>query len=137
MKFEVVRYEYETDRTLGKLFIDDVFFCHTLEDRVRPPGEKLYGETAIPEGTYVVTIEAFRGDTNKMYPYLHDVPMFTGVCMHGGNRPEDTLGCILVGFDRDDTDKEHPRIYNSAVIELSKQMQRAEKPVHLIVRNGG
>lgn len=137
MKFEVTRYEYDDDRTIGKLEIDGNFFCWTLEDRVRPPGMKVYGETAIPEGEYVVTIEAFRGDTDKMYPYLHDVPMFTGVCMHGGNRPEDTLGCILVGFDRDDADKDHPRIYNSAVIELSKQMQQAEKPIKLVVKNGG
>lgn len=132
MKFEVIRYEYYTDRTIGKLFIDDVFFCHTLEDKVRPPGVKIYGETAIPEGTYTVTIEPFRGNAAKMYPYLHNVPMFTGVCMHGGNAPEDTLGCILVGYNRDDQ-----RIYNSAIIELSKQMGSSQPPIKLIVRNGG
>ena len=134
MKFEVVRYQYEPDRTLGKLFIDDVEFCWTLEDKVRPDGVKVYGETAIPEGTYLVTIEPFRGNTAKMYPYLHDVPMFTGVCMHGGNGPEDTLGCILVGYHEDDSTK---RIYDSAILELSAKMQAAEKPVHITVRNGG
>lgn len=134
MKFEVVRYQYEPDRTLGILYIDDKEFCKTLEDRVRPDGVKVYGETAIPEGTYLVTIEAFRGNKDKMYPHLHDVPMFTGVCLHGGNEPEDTLGCILVGYHEDPDAK---RIYDSAILELSAKMQQAEKPVHLIVRNGG
>ena len=137
MKFEVTRYEYYEDRTIGQLTIDDKFFCWTLEDKVRAPGVKVYGETAIPEGEYLVTIEAFRGDTNKMYPYLHDVPMFTGVCMHGGNKPEDTLGCILVGFKRNDDDKEHPQIYESAVLDLSKHMRESTAPIKLVVKNGG
>lgn len=131
MKFEVIRYEYMEDRTLGILEIDGVEFCKTLEDRVRPPGEKVHGETAIPEGTYRVTIEAFRGDKNKMYPYLHDVPNFTGVCMHGGNKPEDSLGCILVGYKRNGNE-----IYQSAIKDLAARME-ANKPIELIVRNGG
>lgn len=131
MKFEVIRYEYLPDRTIGQLEIDGKFFCHTLEDRVRPPGVKVYGETAIPEGTYRVTIEPFRGDKAKMYPYLHDVPMFTGVCIHGGNKPEDSLGCILVGFQRDDA-----IIYSSAVKDLAAKMA-TEKDCHITVRNGG
>lgn len=131
MKFEVIRYEYLEDRTLGILEIDGVEFCKTLEDRVRPPGEKVYGETAIPEGSYKVTIEPFRGDKSRMYPYLHDVPMFTGVCIHGGNRPEDSLGCILVGYNR-----VGDQIQGSAVKELAARIQ-ANQPATLIVRNGG
>lgn len=131
MKFEVIRYEYLEDRTLGILEIDGKEFCKTLEDLVRPPGVKVYGQTAIPEGDYAVTIEAFRGDTNKMYPYLHDVPMFTGVCIHGGTKPEDTLGCILVGYKRDGN-----TIYESAVRDLAAKMA-ANKPVRILVRNGG
>lgn len=132
MKFEVVRYEYLEDRTIGKLFIDEKEFCLTLEDRVRPPGEKVYGETAIPEGTFTVTLEPFRGDESKIYPYLHDVPLFSGVCMHGGNKPEDTLGCILVGYNRNGN-----QIQGSAVKDLAARMETAEKPIKLIVRNGG
>lgn len=132
MKFEVIRYEYLPDRTLGQLEIDGKFFCYTLEDKVRPPNEKVYGETAIPEGDYKVTIAPFRGDKTKMYPYLHDVPMFTGVCIHGGNKPEDSLGCILVGFQKDDA-----MIYSSAVKELSAKMQSQQGEIRIIVRNGG
>lgn len=133
MKFEVIRYEYYEDRTLGILEIDGKHFCYTLEDRVRPPGQKVYGETAIPEGIYNIVIAPFRGDKNKMYPHLLDVPMFTGVCIHGGNKPEDTLGCILVAFNKDD--KTH-QIQGSAVLKLVEEMKK-DKDVKLIVRNGG
>lgn len=132
INIEVVRYEYYTDRTIGKLFINDEFFCWTLEDPVRPPNKKVYGETAIPEGNYKTLIQPFRGDEAKMYPHLLDVPMFTGVCIHGGNVPEDTLGCILVGFGKDDQ-----RIYNSAVKELVGRMQSFGSPWTVGVRNGG
>ncbi len=137
MKFEVTRYEYYDDRTIGRLEIDGKFFCWTLEDKVRPDGVKIYGETAIPEGDYIVTIKAFRGDEGKMYPYLHDVPMFEGICMHGGNKPEDTLGCILVAFKRDDTDKDHPTIHESAILKLVEHMKDNLGPLKLIVKNGG
>lgn len=40
--------------TIGKLYIDGVYFCDTLENPVRD--KKVYGETAIPVGTYKVTL---------------------------------------------------------------------------------
>src|SRR5690349_16230410 len=133
MKFEIVRYEYEPDRTLGVLNIDNRFLCHTLEDKVRPDGIKVYGETAIPEGTYKITLEPFRGDKTKIYPHLHDVPMFEGICIHGGNKPEDTIGCILVGMDRTGSEISNCRPALESVIEKIK----ANQPAFVIVRNGG
>lgn len=134
MKIEVVRLEYYQDRTLGLLYLDDKLFCHTLEDKVRPDGVKVYGETAIPEGSYELSIEPFRGDENKMYPLVHNVPMFTGVCMHGGNVPEDTLGCILLGFDKDDATH---TISRTAVRQLVFKLQASPKPWSITVKNGG
>lgn len=133
MKLEVVRYEFYEDRTLGIVYIDDKIFCHSLEDKVRPDGIKVYGETAIPEGTYDITIEPFRGDANKMYPLLHDVPNFTGICMHGGNVPADTLGCVLLGFDKDDATH---TISSTAVKTLVYKLQASPKPYKVTIRNG-
>ena len=95
MKITVERKEYPT-YTAGSLFIDDVWFCYTLEDKVRD--KKIYGETAIPYGTYdvIVTMSA---RFKKMLPLLLNVPNFTGVRIHSGNTKENTEGCILVGMD--------------------------------------
>lgn len=100
MKLQVVRDTFTDQSTEGILYIDGVKHCYTLEDVVRAPGVKVAGETAIPYGTYKVILAPFRGDKTKMYPHLLNVPMFSGIAIHGGNTAEDTLGCILVGRNR-------------------------------------
>lgn len=132
MKFEVVRYQYYDDRTIGQLQLDGRFFCYTMEPTVRQSGIKIDGKTAIPEGTYPITIRPFRGDPLKMYPHLENVPGFDGVCLHGGNVPADTLGCILVAYNTDDQ-----VIYGSAIKDLVQKMNQAEQPLEISVRNGG
>lgn len=86
--------------TLGRMYLKNVFLCHTCEDEDRflenGVVEKVYGKTAIPRGEYVVTV-TFSNRFGKPLPLVHDVPGFEGVRIHGGNRAEDSLGCILVG----------------------------------------
>jgi len=86
-------------RTLGTLTFEDGFTCQTLEDPVRE-GAKVYGDTAIPLGTYRITITKSKR-YGKMMPLLHNVPNFGGVRLHCGNNTDDTSGCILVGMGRD------------------------------------
>ncbi|MFX7824823.1 DUF5675 family protein, partial [Acinetobacter baumannii] len=56
MKLLLQREPSTKQSTPGKLFIDGQFECHTLEDIVRPRGVKVYGQTAIPAGTYQVVL---------------------------------------------------------------------------------
>jgi Family of unknown function (DUF5675) len=97
MQLKLVRQVFTQNSTIGRLFIDGEFECHTLEDMVRP--EKIYGETAIPAGTYQVVISMSERFKTRL-PLLVDVPGYTGVRIHPGNTKADTLGCILVGQSR-------------------------------------
>jgi hypothetical protein len=74
----VLQREPSTARcTFGEIRIDGVHRCFTLEDVVRAPGVKIPGETAIPAGTYQITItESPR--FKRPLPLLVDVPGFTG-----------------------------------------------------------
>lgn len=84
------------DCTIGELFIDGMFECFTLEDIVRPVGQKVAGETAIPTGSYRIVTD-WSPRFKKHMLHILDVPGFEGVRIHAGNRAPDTEGCLLVG----------------------------------------
>ena len=98
MRLTLERFLIGEQRTIGRLSIDGEKFCYTLEDRVREPGFKVYGATAIPEGTYDIAM-TYSPRFKMVLPLLKAVPGFDGIRIHAGNTESDTEGCILVGFD--------------------------------------
>lgn len=105
MRLLLTRVFFLEDRTIGRLFIDDLYFCDTLEDKNRDINHngkfdnkesKVYGETCIPFGEYKVEV-TYSPKFKRELPILLDVPNFEGIRIHRGNYPKDTLGCILVG----------------------------------------
>ena len=95
MLIKVKRFEFKDTHTVGKMYVDGLYECFTLEDAVRN-GTKVIGKTAIPIGTYKLIIDASTRFKQDM-PHILDVPDFTGVRIHAGNTSADTDGCILVG----------------------------------------
>lgn len=111
MKLTLKRKFLGVNYTIGDLFIDDKFFCNTIEDTVRelPPicpntpkgisctcSGKVYAETAIPSGTYKVTMK-YSPKFKRVLPYLHDVPHFIGILIHSGNDQTASAGCLICG----------------------------------------
>lgn len=101
MKLALNRCWLTTQATIGKLLIDEVFECFTLEDRYRPPPEpKVPRQTCIPIGEYEVRITHSQR-FGVMMPLVLDVPGFQGIRFHPGNTAADTEGCILPGRARE------------------------------------
>lgn len=119
MRIVLTRNSYESGAgfTHARLRTDEGgFLCWSLEPEDRglhqemalPQIEriKIKGKTAIPKGTYRIQLRVSPSFKDKWYakpyggkmPYLQNVPGFSGVMIHPGNRPEDTAGCILPGM---------------------------------------
>ena len=117
MKLKVERRWPKVTYTIGRLYIDGIFYCNTLEDYDRGLRQsdplrdiqrrKIAGEPAIPKGTYEVQMNVtspkyagvawyYNFCRGKM-PRLKDVPGFDGILIHPGTSALDTKGCILVG----------------------------------------
>jgi hypothetical protein len=110
--------------TQGVLYIDNMPFCHTLEDEVR--ATKIQDITAIPAGTYKVIINR-SVRFKRMMPLLLNVPGFTGVRIHSGNTAKDTEGCILVGdYAAPGYIKNSRAAYRQLFSKLSAAVKRGE-----------
>lgn len=120
MKLTIKRTALRSSYTLGKLYIDGQFFCSTLEDLDRGLTQdmplnlikslKIPGKTAIPKGTYKVTLDVVSPKFSK-YPFymkvcegklprLIDVKGYEGVLIHvadGIKRDALLQGCIGIG----------------------------------------
>lgn len=120
MELKVIRKWKKDDYTVGQLFVDGQLFCNTLEDKDRGLSDamsveeikklKIQNRTAIPTGTYTVTLNVvspkfskrqFYIDTCKgRVPRLLNVKGYEGVLIHvgdGADGQRKTAGCILVG----------------------------------------
>ena len=109
----------KADYTIGRLYIDGVFFCNTLEDTDRGLDDSMTAEqirkikkatkTAIPTGRYKITlaVQSPKYKDRKQYafcegylPRLQAVKGYSGILIHIGNWAKDTDGCILVGENK-------------------------------------
>lgn len=116
MELKVKRKAFEKDYTIGKLYIDGVAYCDTLEDCDRGltqdmpleeiKAKKVYGKTAIPTGTYEIdmnTVSPKFKDRSWAKPFggklprLVNVPGYEGVLFHPFNQASESLGCIAPG----------------------------------------
>lgn len=96
------------EATLGLLQLPK-YNCFTLEDQEQPEGVKVDGETRIPAGRYEVIkrthgrfYEAYKARWSHGWALeIADVPGFTDILIHTGNKDEHTSGCLLVGYGAD------------------------------------
>lgn len=109
MRIELVRIAFKSTYTIGKLYVDDTYFCDVLEDVDRGLDssmseseileKKVKGQTAIPTGHYVINI-TYSPKYKRMMPLLLNVKGFSGIRIHSGNTSKDTEGCLIVGKNK-------------------------------------
>ncbi len=125
MKLRLRRIALKDAYTIGKLEVwknnQWAYLCDTIEDKVRDlnkngkfdNGEKkIPNETAIPYGTYNITMNVaspkFSNYTKYPYsrkyhacmPRLLNVNSFDGILIHPGSSANSSSGCIIVGKNK-------------------------------------
>ena len=146
MKLQLLRTDFFDDATIGELYIDDVFFCYTCEDVDKGlhngmtlgdiKDKKEMHKTAIPYTTkepynVVTNIQSPKYSNFEKYkwakvcngylPRLTNVVGYDGVLIHVGNTANDTSGCILVGYKKNDkTIAESTRAFTDLCTVLNK-----------------
>lgn len=117
--------------TIGNLYVDGTWQCYILEDKVREiqltdvSQWKVAGATAIPRGRYRV-IKSFSNRFQRITLQAINVPGFTGIRIHPGNKAADTEGCLLPGNSRGD----------NTVINSKDACERLEARVFPILDRG-
>ena len=143
LQITVTRHSPRPGYTIGRMDINGAKFSDTLEDTDRgltqdmPLDEikriKVYGKTAIPKGTYKVSVQYWQ--KHKIYvPFIHDVPGFTSILIHSGNTPEDTLGCILVGENTIKGRLTNSRPYMTRLTKLCQEAIRRGEPIRITIK---
>jgi hypothetical protein len=120
MEIVVYRKYKKTDYTVGRLSIDGVTICNTMEDvdrglddgmpdwKIR--NKKIPNVTAIPTGRYEVEMNVVSPRFSK-YPFymevcqgklprLKNVKGFDGILLHCGVDHSNSSGCILLGLNK-------------------------------------
>lgn len=100
MKAILYRISKTDKQTLGELQVGD-FKCFTLE---LPDRQNARKKSCIPEGTYRVVRHKSPKFGNCFW--LKDVPNRSAILIHPGNYYYHTLGCILVGTNQKDVNKD-------------------------------
>ena len=131
---------YKNDKyTIGDLYIDGVWFSNTLEDTDRGLTDdmseeqikkiKVYGKTAVPKGRYKIEV-TYSPKFKRYLPILLNVKGFSGIRVHSGNTAEDTLGCLLVGFN-----KVKGQVINSRVTsdKLTALLRNTKEEIHITI----
>lgn len=109
MRITLKRISKKDTYTIGKLYIDNNYFCDTLEDKDRNLYQfnpvdtimsiKVKGHTAIPKGLYEI-MWTYSNRFKRYTPQIMNVPGFDGIRIHSGNTDADTEGCVLLGLNK-------------------------------------
>lgn len=121
MELKLKRIARKSNYTIGKLYINNNYFCDVCEDKDRGLKDsmslteiqriKVKNETAIPTGKYEIVLNVIspRFSSSAFYktyanggrlPRLLNVKGFDGVLMHTGNSAQDSSGCLILGKNK-------------------------------------
>ena len=116
----------------GKMAVDGIFECYTLERAPTDPDFK-----PIPIGRYPVKLmlsikfKILMPQYKRLIPHILNVPGRDAIEIHMGNRVQDTEGCVLVGRQTGEDE-----IYSSliALSNLTDKLEKTTDEIYITVQ---
>ena len=112
MNIELKRKEFTPNSIIGEVFIDDEFFCYSIENP--KIGSAAGQDLAIPYGDYRLSYHSPSRFEAGLHSLMKDdksykmlclsnerVPKSRAILIHWGNTAKDTEGCIILGKTKD------------------------------------
>ena len=119
MRLSLVRIANRNTYCIGRLYVDGTYVCDTIEDvdlgldqswsLAKIKQKKVKSKTAIPTGTYEVTLNIvspkfskiayYKQFCNGRVPRVLRVPGFDGILFHIGKDERSSAGCLIVGYN--------------------------------------
>ena len=147
--------KYKKDTyTISNLYIDRKWFCNALEDKDRGlkqtdslstiKARKVYGETAIPSGKYIIAMNVVspKFASNTFYkrvcqgkvPRLLNVPGWEGVLIHSFNDATQSQGCIGPGLNKIKGKLVQSREYFEKLYKLMKAAYDKGEKIEILIK---
>ena len=144
MELRLERKYRNNNYCIDKLYINGKYFSDVLEDPDRELTDtmsleeikkiKIKGNTCIPYGTYNITI-TYSPRFKKNLPLLNNVKGFDGIRIHSGNKPQDTEGCLLPGFNKVKGQVIDSRVTTDKLIaQIQQALNKGEKVTITIIK---
>ena len=144
MELRLERKYRNNNYCIDKLYINGKYFSDVLEDPDRGLTDtmsleeikkiKIKGNTCIPYGTYNITI-TYSPRFKKNLPLLNNVKGFDGIRIHSGNKPQDTEGCLLPGFNKVKGQVIDSRVTTDKLIaQIQQALNKGEKVTITIIK---
>ena len=109
------KYPKET-YTIGRLYIDGVFLCNTLELAWKDNARNI---SCIPKGTYQLKL-TYSPKFKRVLPLILNVPNRDGIRIHAANYPKELTGCIAPGENTIKGGVTNSRHYEEKIVSLIK-----------------
>ena len=142
MELNVKRIARKDGYTIGRLFINNEYFCDTLEDTDRGLkdtmqvneilAKKVKAQTAIPTGKYDVIL-TFSPRFKRVLPLLLSVKGYEGVRVHAGNTNKDTEGCLLVGENKEKGQVLNSRATLEKLMSVLLECEKRKEKVTILI----
>jgi hypothetical protein len=120
MKVELVRIYNCPTYCISHIYVNGEYVCDAIEDTDRGLDQsmslaeikkrKVYKLTAIPTGTYKITMSVqspkfsqydyYRKYCKGYMPRVLDVPGYDGILFHRGSSAASSAGCIICGYNK-------------------------------------